>query len=196
LQALASLTTVANLLAGYGAMLGLSAVRPGRWRLVFGAAGCELLAWWVFLHTSGVGLVEAYTVPFAAAALLGGLLTLRHNPAVTSWLAYGVAMVAGFLPSIAVIMQGDDPPLRRLLVGTAALAVVVTGAVRRRQAPVVIGGVVLVLVALRELAGLWELLPRWVPLAAAGLVLLVLGATYEQRRRDVRRLRDALSKMS
>ncbi|HEX2416583.1 MAG TPA: hypothetical protein VHJ83_00475, partial [Micromonosporaceae bacterium] len=68
--------------------------------------------------------------------------------------------------------------------------------VRRRQAPVVVGGAVLALLSVRELVSLWELLPRWLPLAAAGLILLTLGATYEQRRRDARRLRDALGRMT
>ena len=194
--ALPSPLTVAILFAGYGAMLGLSAVRPGRWRLVFGAAGCELVAWWVFLQVNDVGLVEAYTVPVAAAALLGGVLELRHRPSMNSWRAYGLALAAGFLPSLAVILGGEDLWLRRLLVGAAATVVVVVGAVRRRQAPVVVGAVSLILLGLRELAGLWELLPRWIPLAAAGLLLLALGATYEQRRRDIRRLGEALSKMS
>ena len=194
--ALPSPITVAIVLAGYGAMLGLSAVRPGRWRLGFGAAGCELVAWWVFLQVRDVGLVEAYTVPVAAAALLGGVLELRHRPSMNSWRAYGLALAAGFLPSLAVILGGEDFWLRRLLLGVAATIVVIVGAVRSRQAPVVIGSIAVVLVALRELAGLWELLPRWIPLAAAGLVLLALGATYEQRRRDVRRLGQALSKMT
>ncbi|MGH3739533.1 MAG: SCO7613 C-terminal domain-containing membrane protein, partial [Micromonosporaceae bacterium] len=195
-----AMTTVAILLAGYGAMLGLSAVRPGRRRLVLGAAGCELIAWWILLQTRDVGLVEAYTLPFAAAALLGGVLELRHRPQLSSWRAYGLALAAGFLPSLGVMLgglaTGDDPPLRRLLLGTAALATVIIGAVRRRQAPVVVGGVVLVIGALRELAWLSDVLPRWVPLAIAGAILLALGATYEQRRRDVRRLREALSRMS
>ncbi|MGH3716397.1 MAG: SCO7613 C-terminal domain-containing membrane protein, partial [Micromonosporaceae bacterium] len=193
--------TVAIVLAGYGAMLGLSAVRPGRWKLVFGAAGCELVAWWIFLGTRDVGLVEAYTVPFAAAALLGGVLTLRHRPQLDSWRAYGLALAAGFVPSVGVmfgsdLFGADHHPWRRLGIGVAAVVVVIAGAVRRRQAPVVVGGVVLVLSMIRELIGLWDVLPRWVPLAAAGLLLLALGATYEQRRRDVRTLREALSRMT
>ncbi len=191
-----SATTVAAILAGYGALLGLTALRPGRWRLVFGGIGCELVAWWVFLWARDVGLVEAYTVPFAVGALAGGVLAMRHHAELTSWQGYGVALAAMFLPSLAVITSGDDPPARRLGLGLVALVVVVAGAVRRRQAPVVVGGAVLVLLALRELVGLWELLPRWLPLAVAGLVLLVLGATYEQRRRDVRRLRETLGRMT
>jgi UDP-N-acetylmuramyl tripeptide synthase len=39
-------------------------------------------------------------------------------------------------------------------------------------------------------------LPRWAPPALAGLLLLALGATYEQRIRDVRRVREVLGRMN
>ncbi len=39
------------------------------------------------------------------------------------------------------------------------------------------------------------LVPRWVPLAAAGLLLLLLGATYEKRIDEARRLRDTVRSM-
>jgi hypothetical protein len=58
---------------------------------------------------------------------------------------------------------------------------------------------VLALDALHELAPylvqMAGALPRWVPPALAGLVLLALGATYEQRIRDARRVRDVLGRM-
>ncbi|NUR41172.1 MAG: hypothetical protein HOV73_13930, partial [Streptomyces sp.] len=53
--------------------------------------------------------------------------------------------------------------------------------------------------ALHELAPyivqVTDALPRWVPPALAGLLLLALGATYEQRIRDVRRLRNKLGNL-
>jgi hypothetical protein len=73
--------------------------------------------------------------------------------------------------------------------------VVLAGAIRRRQAPVVVGGIVLVLVALHELALVWQLLPGWIPLAAGGAILLFLAITYERRRRDLARLRSAITQM-
>ena len=39
------------------------------------------------------------------------------------------------------------------------------------------------------------MLPRWVPIAVIGLVLLAVGATYEARLRDLGRLRTALGRM-
>jgi len=41
----------------------------------------------------------------------------------------------------------------------------------------------------------WDLLPRWIPLAAAGLLLVGLAMTLERRRRDLARVRAALTRM-
>jgi hypothetical protein len=54
----------------------------------------------------------------------------------------------------------------------------------------------LVAVALHELTLLWELMPRWIPLAAGGLLLVGLAVTLERRRRDLARFRAALARMS
>jgi hypothetical protein len=56
--------------------------------------------------------------------------------------------------------------------------------------------VVLAVVALRELAAVWDLIPRWIPLAAGGVLLVVLATTLERRRRDLARFRQALGRMS
>ena len=87
-------------------------------------------------------------------------------------------------------------PLRRLALGAAAVAVVLAGSAGRRQAPVVVGGAVLTLLALHEIALLWDLLPRWIPLATAGLLLVGVAMTYERRRRDLNRLRGAVGRMT
>jgi uncharacterized membrane protein len=70
------------------------------------------------------------------------------------------------------------------------------GGERRNQAGVVAGGVVLAVVALHELALVWQLLPTWIPLTAAGLLLVWLAVTYERRRRDLARMRAAVSRMT
>src|SRR5262249_55468342 len=90
---------------------------------------------------------------------------------------------------------GTGEPMRRLLLGVGALAAVIGGSVRQRQAPVVIGGVVLIIVALHEVELYWDLVPRWIPLAAGGALLIGFPTTYERRRRDMSRLRDAIGRM-
>ncbi len=58
------------------------------------------------------------------------------------------------------VLAGADPqPWRRLLLGVAATGAVLAGATRRWQAPVLLGGGVLTLLALHEVARGWDLLP-------------------------------------
>ncbi|WP_309076654.1 SCO7613 C-terminal domain-containing membrane protein [Streptomyces sp. ZEA17I] len=81
----------------------------------------------------------------------------------------------------------------------AALVITLLGAKYRVQAPLLLGGAVLALVTLHELAPyvvqVAGALPRWLPPALAGMLLLAVGATYEQRLRDARRLKDVLGRM-
>ncbi|MFC6015740.1 SCO7613 C-terminal domain-containing membrane protein [Plantactinospora solaniradicis] len=189
------LRATALILVGYGAALGLSALRPHRRWLAVAGVGCELLAWWLLLFADSVGVVEAYTLPAALLALLGGALELRRRPHLHSWLAYGPALAATFLPSLALLFAGAEHPARRLLLGAGGLLVLILGAARRRQAPVVAGAVVVVVITAYEVVRYWDELPRWLPMGIGGIILIVLGATYERRRRDLRRLRQAVARM-
>ncbi|MFD0269492.1 SCO7613 C-terminal domain-containing membrane protein [Streptomyces sp. NPDC127106] len=175
-----------------------AAVRPERRRLGWAAAVLGVVAAWLRLGVSGVTVTEAYTVPVTAAALAVGLLRRRRDPLGSSWTAYGPGLAATLLPSLAEAWQ-DPHWLRPLLLGSASLAVTLVGAHRRLQAPLLLGGGVLAAVALHELAPyvvqVVGLLPRWVPPALAGLLLLAVGATYEKRLRDARRLRTVLGRL-
>jgi hypothetical protein len=184
----------------WGLALGLRALWPGEPALarrvrVVAAGASELVAYWLLLVAGDVAVLEAYTVPAAGVALLAGWLAARTRPGLRSWSAYGPALLAGFGPSMATLLVGAGEPARRLAIGVAAVIVVVAGSLRGRQAPVVVGGGVLVLVAVHEVALVWDLLPRWIPLAVAGLLLVGLAMTYERRRRDVARLRQAVGRM-
>lgn len=175
------------------------ALRPERRRAASLAATALLIvSSWIRLALSGVGTPEAYTLSAAVAALVIGGLRLRRHPEAGSWTAYGPGLGLGLAPSLPA-MWVDGGWLRPLLLGSAALAVTVLGARARLQCPLVLGGGVLLLVGVHELAPVvvqvLGLLPRWVPLAFAGLLLLVLGATYEQRLRDARRLRASLGRL-
>jgi len=75
---------------------------------------------------------------------------------------------------------------RSLLVLAGAVALVALGTLAHRQAPFVLGACALAFVAATRLGSYAPLLPPWVTLAAAGLVLLVLGATYERRLQQAR----------
>jgi len=176
-----------------------TAVRPDRRPLGYAATALFVLATWVRLASWDIETPEAYTLPVTIPALLVGALRRHRDPQASSWTAYGPGLAATLLPSL-VAAWGDASWTRPLLLGAAALLITLTGARHRLQAPLVLGGSVLALVALHELAPylvqVTGLLPRWVPPALAGLLLLALGATYEQRIRDVRRVREVLGRMS
>ncbi|MFF2215833.1 SCO7613 C-terminal domain-containing membrane protein [Streptomyces antibioticus] len=190
---------LALVLALCGVIAAGTAIRPDRRGVGYAAAVLFVLATWVRLAAWQVDLVEAYTLPVTVPALVVGFLRRHRDPAVSSWAAYGAGLAATLLPSLAAV-QHDPEWLRPLLLGTAALLVTLLGARHRLQAPLVLGGAVLVLVALHELAPylvqMADALPRWVPPALAGLLLLGVGATYEQRLRDVRRVREVLGRMN
>ncbi len=186
-----------------GAVLGLAAGLPGRsdrYRrtLIIASSLSELAAIWILLRTGHVTMLEAYTLPFAAFALLVGLLEVRLRPELGSWLAYGPALVAAFLPTMVVVLTSDASPPRRVLLIIAAVLTLAIGSVQRQKAPVMVGSVVTAIASIHELILLGRLLPGWILLvlfSAAGLLLVALGATYEKRRHDVMRLRGALGRM-
>ncbi|MFF8291842.1 SCO7613 C-terminal domain-containing membrane protein [Streptomyces sp. NPDC016309] len=190
---------LALVLALGGVLAAATAVRPER-RPAAGYAATALFvaATWVRLAASGVAAPEAYTVPVTVPALVVGVLRTRRDPAASSWTAYGPGLAATLVPSLFAAWGDADWP-RPLLLGLVALAVTLAGARLRLQAPLLLGGAVLALVGVHELAPYVVqavgALPRWLPPALAGLLLLAVGATYEQRPRDARRLRDTLGRM-
>ncbi|NEC65721.1 hypothetical protein G3I41_13875, partial [Streptomyces sp. SID9727] len=153
---------------------------------------------WVRLAVSGVSAPEAYTLPVTVPALVVGVLRRRRDPSASSWAAYGAGLAVTLVPSLGAAWTDPDWA-RPLLLGVAALGVTLVGARLRLQALLVLGGAVLALDALHELAPyvvqVAGALPRWVAPALAGVLLLAVGATYEKRLRDARRLREALGRM-
>ncbi|MFI6373048.1 SCO7613 C-terminal domain-containing membrane protein [Streptomyces sp. NPDC050546] len=190
---------LALVLALCGVIAAGTALRPDRRPVGYAATALFVLAAWVRLAAWDVGTPEAYTLPVTVPALLVGALRRRRDPEASSWTAYGPGLAATLLPSL-VTAWADPHWTRPLLLGTAALLVTLLGARHHLQAPLVLGGSVLALVTLHELAPyvvqVTGALPRWAPPALAGLLLLALGATYEQRIRDVRRVRDVLGRMN
>ncbi|HWU10933.1 MAG TPA: hypothetical protein VN520_32040, partial [Streptomyces sp.] len=182
-----------------GVLAAVTALRPERRRTAgYPAAALFVAAAWVRLAASGVTDPEAYTLPVSVAAFTVGWLRRRRDPAASSWTAYGPALSMTMVPSL-VVAWTDPHWLRPLLLGVAALVVTLVGARLRLQAPLVVGGSVLALDGLHELAPhvvqVFDALPRWAPPALAGLLLLAVGATYEQRLRDARRVRESFGRM-
>ncbi|MFJ4424666.1 SCO7613 C-terminal domain-containing membrane protein [Streptomyces bobili] len=190
---------LATVLAACGVIAAGTAARPERRRAGYPAAALFLLATWVRLAAWEVTTPEAYTLPVAVCALLVGAWRRHRDPLTASWTAYGPGLAAALLPSLTAAWS-DPEWTRPLLLGAAALLVTLLGARHRLRAPLVLGGSVLVLDALHELAPYLvqaaDALPRWVPPALAGVLLLAVGATYERRIRDVRHVREVLGRMS
>ncbi|MFD3520736.1 SCO7613 C-terminal domain-containing membrane protein [Streptomyces sp. NPDC058653] len=191
--------TTALVLALCAVIAAGTALRPDR-RPAAGHLATVLfvLATWVRLYASDVSTPEAYTLPVTVPALVVGVLRRRRAPEASSWTAYGPGLAATLLPSLAAAW-GDTHWVRPLALGVAALAVTLVGARLGLRAPLVLGGAVLALDTLHELAPyvvqVVDSLPRWLPPALAGLLLLALGATYERRLHDARRLRRTLGRM-
>ena len=166
-------------------------------RRLLAPAGALLLSAssWVRLVDAGVGAPEPYVVPLGLLALGLGHLRRRQVPSTGSVPAYGPGLSALLLPSLLAALSGDAL-LRPLLLGLAALVVLLVGARTRLRAPLALGGAVLAVDVLHLLTPYAAALPRWLPLALTGLLLVGLGATYEQRRRDLGRLRDRFAALA
>ena len=159
-------------LTGYGTVAGRDGAR---------AAGCAALtgAAWLAVGGADVTVPEAWTLPAALALLLYSGPRLATAP---SWSSWGPGLVTGFVPSVFLALV--DPGLTRVLVLVAVATVTTTLAtIREVQAPFVVGAGSLVVVAVGRLV---DALP-WPGLAAvavAGALLLAVGASYENRRRQ------------
>ncbi|MGY1744836.1 SCO7613 C-terminal domain-containing membrane protein [Blastococcus sp. SYSU D00695] len=130
-----------------------------------------------------VAVVEAYTLPAAAGLAVLAVAGLRAGAG--SWSVEGPALAVALVPS-ALAAVADPAPLRWLVVVAAAALATAGGAVAHRQALFVLGAGSLVWVVLGRLAPYAPLLPRWITLGVVGVVLLVVGATYERRRQQAR----------
>ncbi|MFD6419079.1 SCO7613 C-terminal domain-containing membrane protein [Streptomyces sp. NPDC060194] len=190
--------TLALVLALCGVLCAGTALRPDRRPVGYAAAVLFVLATWARLAASDVTVPEAYTLPVTVPALLVGRLRRRRDPAASSWPAYGPGLAATLLPSLLAVL-GDAGWQRPLLLGLAALGLTLLGAHHRLQAPLVLGATALAAVALHELAPylvqVVDAAPRWLPPALAGLLLLGVGATYERRLREARRIVASVGRM-
>ncbi len=166
-----------------GAAAGCYALVTGRRPVAALAVADLVLAGWIAAAGADIRTPEVYTLPAALGLALFAVPALRAGAA--SWAAEGPAVAVALLPS-ALVVVAEPTAVRLVGVVTAAAALTVTGALTHRQAPFVLGAGALAVVVLGRLAPYAPLLPRWVTLAAAGLVLLVVGATYERRRQQAR----------
>ncbi|MGY1769879.1 SCO7613 C-terminal domain-containing membrane protein [Blastococcus sp. SYSU D00813] len=175
-QVAVQLAVVGAAAGGYGLV--------ARSRVVQAAAVAALVAaCWSAVAGAGVEVVEAYTLPAAAGLAVLAVPALRSGAG--SWSAEAPAVAVALVPS-ALAAVAEPSPLRWLLVVVAAALAASGGAFAHRQATFVLGAGSLAWVVLGRLAPYAPLLPRWITLGAVGVVLLVVGATYERRRQQAR----------
>ena len=190
LVSLAALGNNRSLQLGLLAVAGVSGIhtlRPSR--RAHGAAisaVAALVAYWLRLFEFGVRSVEAYSLPAVAILGVAGWLRLREQgrPSASSWQFAGPALIVGTVPSLLVAI-GERGVLRSLLLLTVGALMAVVGARLRLKAPLFVGAVTTALVALDQILPAAARLPRWVLIAAVGMVLLAVGATFERRKRDL-----------
>ena len=194
LLATESVAGATAVLAVIGTVAGASALRPRRRDLWVVSVAAAVALTWLQLATAEVDLLEAYTLPAAAGLLVVGLL-LRKDVPRSSWLGTGCGLLLALGPSTTLAVTGADGATRTALVVVGGVAVTLWGAVGRQQAPLAIGGVAVGAVALRQLLPVAAGLPEYLVFATAGVVLLAAGATFEQRRRDLRTVADAFGRL-
>ncbi|MGW9168724.1 SCO7613 C-terminal domain-containing membrane protein [Agromyces sp. NPDC055658] len=143
----------------------------------------------IVLARGSVEPFDLVTVPVGLAFTVAGVLAMRRSPALGSWPALGAGLAVLLVPPL--VADFTDPQLWRVVaLGVASLTVLVVGVVRRLQAPVLIGGGVLLVHAVVQLwpyiATLYEAVWWWLWLGIAGVLLVVLAATYERQLRFAR----------
>lgn len=132
---------------------------------------------------------DIVTASIAAALIGAGAVRMRRDAELGSWRELGPGLAVLLLP--AFVADFLDPELwRNVALGVVAVAVVVIGAVRRLQAPLLLGGGVLFAHAIVQLwpwiTQLYEAVWWWLWLGIAGVLLVVLAATYERQLRLAR----------
>jgi hypothetical protein len=154
----------------------------------------ELAAVLTWLAAAEVTVLEAYTVPIAAVGLIGGAALRRGRSDVGSWVAYGPGLVLLLGPSL-VAAVATGPTVRVLALALCALLVVAAGATARLQAPIALGAITLLALAIDAGSPVADDVPRWIPIGVAGVALLWVGATFEHRMTNVRRVRSAFLRL-
>lgn len=166
-------------------LTGSALLHAERRMLSWAGLACFAVAQWLRLAQLGVETVEAYTLPLAVVLLVIGVVALRRTSRGTVPLL-GPGLSLALVPTLLHVLVVDPVSLRTLLLGLACLALVGLGVGLRWVAPLVAGAVAGGLVVLRQ-ASQGSDLPQWLLIAIAGVILTVMGVTWEKRLNDARR---------
>jgi hypothetical protein len=127
---------------------------------------------------------ELYTLPAATLLVVAGAWRLRTDREASSFDVLGSGLTLALLPSLLLAL--DEPvSLRGALIGAAGVLALAVGVQQRLAAPFVLGAATTGLLAVRHLEPYADAVPRWVTLGGVGLALLLVGVTWEARRRNL-----------
>lgn len=132
-----------------------------------------------------VAFPELVTLPAAVVLLAAGSHRMRGDSKVSSYLALGPGLALALLPSLLIALA-HPVSVRALALGVGGLVVMAVGVQQRWAAPFLAGAVTVALLAIRNLGPVIAGVPRWTSLGVVGVVLLVLGVTWEARARNLR----------
>jgi hypothetical protein len=184
----------AGVLTVGAAALATAGARAGRRRFHWAAAAVAVAAVWGWLAAGHVTLLEAYTLPAAAAILVAGGVARRRSLIAGSWVAYGGGIALVLIPSLgAVVVSGGLARPLALIAG--ATFVVAVGARARLQAPLILGAATLLTLGANTIWPAAVTLP-WATLGISGGLLLWIGITAERRLAQFRQLRGSYHKLA
>ena len=154
-------------------------------RTAFGWLGAVVLMTATLLRVvEDVRAPELYTLPAAVLLIAVGAWRMRTDPEASSFRMLGSGLTLTLLPSLLLAL--DEPvSLRGALIGAAGVLVLGAGIAQRLAAPFVFGAVTTGVLALRHLEPVADAVPRWMALGTVGLLLLLVGITWEARRRNL-----------
>lgn len=178
---------VLALLVAGATLLGDAIWRPSRRLLAWPGGALLVLASWLWLADVDVQAPEAYTLPAATALVVTGWLRMRRDPAAGSALALGPGLALATAPTLlAVVARDEAASWRAVLLGVACLVLVLLGVRWRWAAPLVVGAAVGAGLVLWEAWPYAAQVPPWLLITAAGVLLTVVGVTWESRLRNLR----------
>ena len=150
-----------------------------------------LPAWPIALTAVGQALnladaksLEQYTLPFAVVTLGLGMMALSLLPRLPSVVWLGPAAVVGLIPS-SFASLGTSPGTRFWLVLAATVAMLVAGTLMNYGGLLLTGTLAAVIIAFQPLSDPNTSIPKWVSFAAAGVVLVLVGARFESLRSSI-----------
>jgi hypothetical protein len=158
-------------------------IHPSRRVLSWFGLALFTLAQWVRLEQLGVDEVEAYTLPLAVVLLVVGLVAMWRTD-ISSHKALRAGLGLALVPTLLQVLL-EPVSLRALLLGLACLLLVSVGVLQKWAAPLLAGASVGAVVVLRE-AAYADVLEQWMVIGLVGVLLTLVGVTWERRLAELR----------